>query len=143
MTQEKKVYALEIEYVYKKSKDDPEETSWAYYWHESVKIETAITNAKKYFKELVESSGWTKQVSKVKIHEMLDGQTSQSKNVVVVSDDVLTPARTKGGTNTTTDGDTKPTTPTKAKPKRSASVARKTTTTAVKRAPRKPKSTTP
>ncbi|AEC53104.1 hypothetical protein SCRM01_158c [Synechococcus phage S-CRM01] len=129
---EKRIFSMEVTYEYKHDKETPAYTSWFYHWVETNTLNRAVVATKKYFNEMVSSTGWTSKVKIISIDEMKNDKSKPETQVV--SDVDLPAARTKS-TGTARKSQTAKKTTTK-----------KTTATKVKtttpRKPRTPKATT-
>ena len=125
---EKTKFSMEVTYSYKHDKETEEQISWFYHWVETDTLKRAITATKKYFTEMLTSTGWTSKVKIISIEEMRNDKSKPETQVVSPTD--LPAARTKS---------------TGTARKSQTSTTKKTTTPRKPRAPRttKPKPTPP
>jgi len=131
-------WGLEIEYLFQKDKSEKPQTSWFYFWDNSVKYETAVRRAEKHFKTLLTNSGWTRYTTLVAIRPIPNAKTQPV--TVVVQPDPPAPTR-KSRRNST---NSKSTTKTNPRPKPNASGSVKPKANRKPAATTKPKtSTTP
>ena len=66
---------LEITYSYKEDKYSLPQTSWTYYTPKSEDLKKAISEADKYYKRFVSSSGWGKKASLISISTLKNETT--------------------------------------------------------------------
>lgn len=79
---EKKIFSMEVTYEYKHDKETPAQTSWFYHWVETDTLKRAVTATKKYFGEMVSSTGWTSKVKIISIDEMKNDKSKAETQVV-------------------------------------------------------------